>query len=169
VNVSESGTYSIDLRVATQMAGTSLAILIDDKNVTGTISIPNTGGWQTWTTITKTGIQISKGSHKIKLLSVAQYVNVNYITFSLSTGVSDLQQKEIRCFPNLVQSKLWFENISIPISKILVVNVLGVVSSVSLDKDNSVDLSSFSPGFYMVSLISDRNEVVQSFKIVKED
>jgi hypothetical protein len=168
VNVSESGTYSIDLRVATQMAGTSLAILIDDKNVTGTISIPNTGGWQTWTTITKTGIQISKGSHKIKLLSVAQYVNVNYMTFSLSTGVSDIQRKEIICYPNLVKSKLWFENISSPIHKVLAVNILGVVSSMNMDSDHSVDLSSFSPGFYMVSLISARNEVVQNFKIIKE-
>ncbi len=167
VNVGETGIYSLDLRVATQMAGTGLAILVDDKNVTGTISVPNTGGWQTWTTITKTGIQLSIGSHKIKLLSVAQYVNVNYLTFSLSTGVSVLQNK-IRCYPNLVKSKLWFENISSPVSKVLVVNILGVVSSVNLDKDNSIDLSSFSPGFYMVSLISDRNEVVQNFKIVKE-
>ena len=54
-------------------------------------------------------------------------------------------------------------------SKVLVTNVLGVVSSVNLDKDNSVDLSRFSPGFYMVSLISDKNEVLKSFKIVKED
>jgi hypothetical protein len=169
VNVSETATYSIDLRVATQMAGTSLAILIDDKNVTGTISIPNTGGWQTWTTITKTGIQISKGTHKIKLLSVAQYVNVNYLTFSLSTGVNDLQQKEIRCYPNLVKSKLWFENISSPINKVLVTNVLGVVSNVNLDTDHSVDLSNFCSGFYMVSLISTRNEVVQSFKVIKEN
>ncbi len=168
VNVSETGTYSIDLRVATQMAGTSMAVLVDDQNMTGTISVPNTGGWQTWTTITKTGIQLTKGSHKIKLLSIAQYVNVNYLTFSLSTGVSDIQRKEIRCFPNLVKSKVWFENISSPINKVLVVNALGVVSSVNLDSDHSVDLSNFSPGFYMVSLISDRNEVVKSFKIVKE-
>jgi len=168
LNVNETGTYSLDLRVATQMAGTSLAVLIDEKNVTGTISVANTGGWQTWTTITKTGIQLTKGSHKIKLLSVAQYANVNYLTFSLSTGVSDIQKKEIRCFPNLVKSKLWFENISIPVSKVLVVNVLGVVSNVNLDKDNSVDLSNFNAGFYLISLISDKNEVVKSFKIVKE-
>ena len=168
VNVGETGTYSLDVRVATQMAATGVAILVDDQNVTGTISILNTGGWQTWTTITKTGIQLSKGSHQIKLLSVAQYLNVNYLTFSLSTGVSDLQQNDIRCYPNLVKTKLWFENISSPISKVLVVNVLGVVSSVNLDTDHSIDLSNFSPGFYMVSLFSDRNELLQSFKIVKE-
>jgi hypothetical protein len=169
VNVGETGTYSLDLRVATQMAGTSLAVLIDDQNVTGTISVANTGGWQTWTTITKTGIQISKGSHKIKLLSVAQYVNVNYLTFSLSTGVSDLHQKKIRCYPNLVKSKLWFENISNQVSKVLVTNVLGVVSSVNMDSDHSVDLSKFNSGIYMVSLISDKNEVIKSFKVVKEN
>jgi hypothetical protein len=169
VNVNETGTYSLDLRVATQMAGTSIAILIDDQNVTGTISVANTGGWQTWTTISKTGIQLSKGSHKIKLLSVAQYVNVNYLTFSLSTGVSDLYQKEIRCYPNLVKSKLWFENISNQVSKVLVTNVLGVVSSVNMDSDHSVDLSKFNSGIYMVSLISGKNEVIKSFKIVKEN
>ena len=32
------------------------------------MSVPNTGGWQTWQTVTKTGLSLTAGSHVIRLV-----------------------------------------------------------------------------------------------------
>jgi hypothetical protein len=53
VNVAASGTYDIDVRVASAGTGGTFYIDVDGVNKTGSISVPNTGGWQTWRTIRK--------------------------------------------------------------------------------------------------------------------
>src|SRR5690606_13732688 len=52
INVAATGTYNIDLRVAVNGSGRSLKIEMDGVNITGNIELPNSGGWQTWTTVT---------------------------------------------------------------------------------------------------------------------
>ena len=53
VYVPASGTYTLDLRVATATSG-SLHVAFNGTDVTGTFSVSNTGGWQSWTTIRRT-------------------------------------------------------------------------------------------------------------------
>ncbi len=40
---------------------------VDGVNVTGTMTVPNTGGWQMWTTLTKTGVTLAAGQHVVRL------------------------------------------------------------------------------------------------------
>jgi hypothetical protein len=35
--------------------------------VTGPIDVPNTGGWQTWQTVSLPGIPLSAGSHVVRV------------------------------------------------------------------------------------------------------
>jgi hypothetical protein len=35
---------------------------------TGLVSVPNTGGWQPWQTVTKTGLSLTAGPHVIRLV-----------------------------------------------------------------------------------------------------
>ena len=63
-----SRTYSIDVRVACSGSGAAFHIEVDGVNKTGSIAVPNTGGWQTWTTVTRTGISLSAGSHVFKVV-----------------------------------------------------------------------------------------------------
>jgi probable HAF family extracellular repeat protein len=51
VNVQTAGTYRLDLRVAANGAGGRLHVEFNGVDKTGAMNIPNTGGWQTWTTI----------------------------------------------------------------------------------------------------------------------
>jgi phosphatidylserine/phosphatidylglycerophosphate/cardiolipin synthase-like enzyme len=62
VNVTAAGTYDLEMRVASSGTGGTFHIEINGTNVTGAISIPNTGGWQSWTTVKKTGVSLSAGS-----------------------------------------------------------------------------------------------------------
>jgi Carbohydrate binding module (family 6)/PLD-like domain len=53
VNVTTAGTYTLEMRVASSGTGGTFHVEVNGTNVTGTLSIPNTGGWQTWTTVKK--------------------------------------------------------------------------------------------------------------------
>ncbi len=67
INVPTSGTYDLDERLAASGKGGAFHVEVDDVNVTGTVAVPNTGGWQNWTTVTQTGLTLSAGRHVIKI------------------------------------------------------------------------------------------------------
>ena len=68
VNVTAAGTYDMEFRVASDGTGGTFHVEIGGVNKSGSIAIPNTGGWQTWTTVRKTGIALSAGTQIIRLV-----------------------------------------------------------------------------------------------------
>jgi N-acetylneuraminic acid mutarotase len=67
VDVATAGTYVIDTRVATAVSGGTFHFEFDGVNVTGSMSMPNTGGWQTWSTVTSNSFTLSAGQHVMRL------------------------------------------------------------------------------------------------------
>jgi len=61
VNIAAAGTYDIGVRVASGGAGGRFHVEVNGADVTGPIDVPDTGGWDTWTTITRSGITLSSG------------------------------------------------------------------------------------------------------------
>jgi len=43
-------------------------LAVDGTNVTGSIALPDTGGWNTWQTVTKTGVSLPAGTHVVTLV-----------------------------------------------------------------------------------------------------
>jgi beta-glucanase (GH16 family) len=78
VNVASSGSYAFDFRVASAQTGGAFHLEVDNVNVTGSLTVPNTGGWQTWTNVTKTGVSLSAGQHVFKLVTDAAGGNYNW-------------------------------------------------------------------------------------------
>src|SRR6185369_1194684 len=56
-----------------------------------TMTAPVTGGWQTWTTVTKTGVNLTAGAHTLKFVAVNPNYNFNYMSFAASSGVPQAQ------------------------------------------------------------------------------
>ncbi|EIK44515.1 cellulase B [Cellvibrio sp. BR] len=82
VNIPSSGNYVIEYRVASQNGGGSLAFEeAGGAPVHGTIAIPATGGWQTWTTIQHT-VNLSAGNHQFGIKANAGGWNLNWIRIS---------------------------------------------------------------------------------------
>jgi hypothetical protein len=86
VDVSQSRLYTVSARVASNGAGGTFHIEVDGVDVTGAITIPNTGGHQTWTTVTKSAGTVSAGAHRVRVVFDAigptgAFGNVNYIRF----------------------------------------------------------------------------------------
>ncbi|CAN5864463.1 hypothetical protein BH24ACI4_BH24ACI4_08120 [soil metagenome] len=61
VNVTTAGTYTIEARVAASGNGGTFHVEANGVDITGPMTVPNTGGWQTWTTVSKTGVALSAG------------------------------------------------------------------------------------------------------------
>jgi hypothetical protein len=82
-----AGTYSIGMRVASQGNAGTFHLEIDGQNVTGTMTVTNTGGWQIYQTLTRTNISISAGQHELRWVveatgSNGTAGNHNYFTFT---------------------------------------------------------------------------------------
>jgi hypothetical protein len=87
VNVTKTGTFNIDTRVATSFSGGSFHLEIDGKNVTGSLKFINTGNFEKWATVRKSGVKIAAGKHTIKLVIDSSgghkvAANINWIKFS---------------------------------------------------------------------------------------
>ena len=83
LNVQTSGTYSVDFRVASPYANTQFQ-LKNGATVLATITVPNTGGFQTWTTVTATGVNLTAGAQTLRVNAVTNGWNINWLKFNLN-------------------------------------------------------------------------------------
>jgi GH35 family endo-1,4-beta-xylanase len=101
LNVAATAPYSFDLRVAANGDGRVMHVEIDGTDVTGQIAVPNTGGWQTWSTVSAKDINLTQGKHIMRLVFDSDYMNINYVEFgSVITGVAESNAAELRLSPN---------------------------------------------------------------------
>jgi hypothetical protein len=87
VDVMSAGNYDVDVRVASGGAGGTFHIEVNGIDKTGRLTVPNTGGWQTWTTIRCPAIALSSGPQVWRLVMdtngpTSAVGNFNYITVS---------------------------------------------------------------------------------------
>ena len=68
IRAATAGTFTIDLRVASKGAGGAFDIEVNGVDKTGPLTIPNTGGWQAWTTISKGGVALGAGKQVIRVV-----------------------------------------------------------------------------------------------------
>jgi subtilisin family serine protease len=91
VSVTTTGSYTLDARVASPGLGGTFHVEVDGVNVTGPQVVPNTGGWQTWRSVTVPGVALSAGPHMLRLVfdtngAFGWFGNVNFLRWTLSTG-----------------------------------------------------------------------------------
>ena len=82
--VTEPGLHNIRLRVACPVAGCAAKVIAYNLDKTGRWSIPNTGGNQTWTTITKQ-VFLEYGHQKLRIEMPTGGFNLNWIELSPSS------------------------------------------------------------------------------------
>jgi titin len=67
MNVTAAGTYTFQARVASSGAGGNFHLEINGVNISGTITVPNTGSSSTWQTISKTGVNLPAGTFVLRV------------------------------------------------------------------------------------------------------
>jgi phosphatidylserine/phosphatidylglycerophosphate/cardiolipin synthase-like enzyme len=89
VNVASGGTYTLEFRVAARAPGATFHLEVDGDDKTGPLTIPDTGTYQTWTTVTKTGVTLAAGQQVWRLVidrAGTVVGNLNYIRVTSGSG-----------------------------------------------------------------------------------
>lgn len=77
VNVPTAGTYTVNFRVANQYGNGNIQFKNTGGAVLGTVDVPQTGGWQKYTTV-RTTIQLTAGSQVFRIFANRGAFNFNW-------------------------------------------------------------------------------------------
>ncbi len=80
VEVSSAGSYQLQIRYASQRNNNKMRVQFNDVNVTEVISLPNTGGWGNWQTLT-VPVSLKAGRQVMSLLLERQVINLDWVQF----------------------------------------------------------------------------------------
>ncbi|MCU0429652.1 MAG: PQQ-dependent sugar dehydrogenase [Cytophagaceae bacterium] len=177
VNVQTAGVYTLTLRVATVAAGNTIAVSMDGSNITSApVSLPLTGGWQTWQTVIVPNVSLSAGNRILRLTFVQGGVNLNFVSFALPAPIfTDVNEATdanavLSVYPNPASSEM---TVKVPassnISELSISDANGkVVYSRSLParseaQELHVDCSSFDAGTYFIKVVQNGKTISQKF------
>ena len=113
VNVATAGTYTVGLRLAAPTAVTDALHIANSAgtNLSGNVTAPATGGYQTWTTVTVT-VTLPAGTQTLTVDQDNAGWNINYLAFATSGGGTPHPGGSYGGFP----SGFWGTTSSIPTS-----------------------------------------------------
>ncbi len=79
VRVEQSGEYTVEYRLASVPGSNGFEVRFNDE-VVETVTVPATGGWQDYQTVTTT-ITLTEGEYKLRLHSISNQWNLNWMRF----------------------------------------------------------------------------------------
>jgi hypothetical protein len=111
-SVTTAGQYDVEVRVASAGTGGRFHIEVNGVDKTGPLTVPNTGGWQSWTTIRKTGVSLSAGAQAVRLVMDANGAtngvgNFNWIRVATPSGVGILRGPYLQQVTDLSAIVVW--------------------------------------------------------------
>ncbi|MHA7060309.1 T9SS type A sorting domain-containing protein, partial [Aquimarina sp. M1] len=162
-----------EYRVASSTNGARLSADLNAGTlVLGEVDIPNTGGWQNWTTVSHT-VNVNAGTYPFGIYAVSGGWNINWIKITnqdtqrlneiVGTQSDDLK---ITVYPNPVETTLFYSS-DLKTSSIEIISADG--SLVSRDKTaaNNVDVSSLESGVYFI-IITDKGGKKMAKRFIKQ-
>lgn len=184
ITIPSTGTYVIEYRVASLNGGGRIQIEKGGGAVVyGSLVVPSTGGWQSWTTI-KHNISLQAGVQTIALKALAGGFNINWFKVtgsalksgaaeSISSRLSDsenLNESSFDFYPNPVVDHLILKVNGDNNYSVSIYNLSGkLVKNINLLKSNSetrLDMNKLSSGIYFMKVTNGTNSFVE--KIIKK-
>lgn len=86
VNVLATGTYTLQARVAAMNAASSFRVEMDGVTI-GTFTVPNTGGYEIWQSVTATNIALTAGTKTMRIYCITGGFNINSVIFSTTVNL----------------------------------------------------------------------------------
>ncbi|QKG52605.1 carbohydrate-binding protein [Hymenobacter sp. BRD67] len=171
VNFPVTGTYTIDYRVASPSGGTVSSDLNAGSVQLGNTTIPATGGWQNWTTVTKT-VSINAGTYNLGVFAQTNGWNINWIRITNPVGArstlataSSAGAAATSVFPNPVAAGQRLQTEAALVgSAYQVMDALGRLAGQGTLSAGGLDVSGLRPGRYTLLLVTPTQQrVSQAF------
>jgi endoglucanase len=128
LGIDKTSMYTITARVASMGVGGKIRLQLNGEYITNSISIPATGGWQTWNTVSLGDVELAEATlAKLKVIIVQGGFNLNYLTFAQPNGTEDnASLSNVKVFPTVSQSTFNIET-SQSMESLEVYNMMGVL------------------------------------------
>jgi beta-glucosidase len=173
VDVSATGQYAVDYRVASESNGGKITLQLEKEGSyidLHTVSFAATGDWQEWTTVQGL-VDLEAGKYPLRLLAADDGFNVNWITFAVPDDViiTDMSEHNaIQVYPNPIEDGyLNFKSTSTETISYTLCNSSGsLFDRGSFEMNIAIDLSAYPVGLYIVRFEGD-SFVTQRKVIVK--
>jgi hypothetical protein len=174
VNIPAAGTYKVIYRVASPNSNTTLR-LEKDAGATqlGTVTVPNTGGWQNWTNVSLT-TTLPAGSYAVGLATATGGFNINYftITNNLSARMDTEEQvvaddeSPIVLSPNPVEDQLFISGFE-KVRSVKIYNLQGQRMMSVENPGNSISVQSLAAGLH-IAIVEKQHGKVEKIRFAKK-
>jgi hypothetical protein len=85
IDAAAAGPYVISFRVASYLSTGSFQIKSENR-ILGSVTVPNTGGWQNWRTVTLS-VSLVRGPQVIRITATGAGFNLNWLSFASSNRI----------------------------------------------------------------------------------
>ena len=88
INVPTAGEYEWGVRASTPYSDARYYFEIDGRNVTGLVTVPNTGNWDAFQWVPAPNVWLSQGQHVFKVVADRDYFDLDLIVIFASSAPS---------------------------------------------------------------------------------
>lgn len=175
VNVASSATYTLEIRVASLTEnGSSIRVESGGEDQTGVMTVPNTGGWQTYTTISK-DVALTAGEQIMVLRMGDGAFNLNYLELKMPEEPEEVLGSEVpgdlNVFPNPAVDHfiidLTGETVENTAFQLYTLSGMLVRSQPIINPVTEVSIPDLPPGMYLLQLRPGKESVIQRRLIVR--
>ncbi|NRS89363.1 beta-glucanase (GH16 family) [Flavobacterium sp. 7E] len=174
INFPTSDSYLIEYRVASAVNGAKISSDLNAGSIVlGSLDVPNTGGWQNWTTISHT-VNVNAGTYNFGLFIKNSGVNINWIKISKTDSTAKISadftsknqtleaDKILTIYPNPVENMLLFSK-DIAGTNCNIVDSQGSLILQQKISSNSLDVSMLKAGIYFIVIEKEGIKTVKRF------
>ncbi|PKV50192.1 putative secreted protein (Por secretion system target) [Aquimarina sp. MAR_2010_214] len=162
VTIPVSGSYTVEYRVASPNNNGKIQLeQAGGTPVFGTRSVPNTGGWQNWTTVSH-AVSLNAGQQQIAIKALTGGWNINWLKIisidnkvleTIKSNDSRRNKPKLVVYPNPFtnQIKLKFDGKD---ARITIFDALGreALPSTTIQSNTSIELTNLSKGVYFIKV-----------------
>jgi hypothetical protein len=174
VTIPAAGTYRVIYRVASPNASRTLR-LEKDAGATqlGSVTIPNTGGWQNWTNVAH-NVTLPAGTYSIGIATATGGFNLNYLTITnnlsareATEDVSWFEENDaVVLAPNPVADQLFISGTE-KAKRITIMDSQGKEVLAVENPGSAISVRSLLPGLHIALIETQRHEIIRK-KIIKK-
>ncbi|TGE27504.1 beta-1,3-glucanase family protein [Hymenobacter metallicola] len=176
INFPTSGSYTIEYRVASGGSGGTISSDLNAGAIQlGNSAIPGTGGWQNWTTVSRT-VTINAGTYNFGIYAQTGGWNINWVRISkaaaartagttLATNSGLSQPEALELYPNPVADHLQLRAaVELTGSQYQIRDVSGRVLQRGILDQGPVNVAALPAGIYTLSVVTkDQQQVLRRF------
>jgi len=183
VNIQQDSIYNIDIRYASNQSGGKFILSLDGNLISPSpyVTVPITGGWQTWQTLTIPNIQLPSGTHSLQAQFLSGGFNLNYFLFTTVTNSVKNEGEKIifylsQNYPNPFNpnTQIKYSVPSRSFVELKIFNVLGKEVAILVNETKnageysvSFDASKFPSGVYFYRINAGRYMDVKKMILIK--